>query len=282
MTKNRDDFQKSTVDALGKRSAFICSYSKCRCNTLSPSLEDDSKFIYIGKAAHITAAAKGGARYDERMSSEQRKSIENAIFLCSNCADMIDKNKGVDFPVELLNEWKRQHESWVHENIGLRNNNSSTTVNVTSNNQSGGITAAIVNVVNSQSYQQPSENIVKLVKEGLRKFKNSYGICCPKIIIEIELGNSMRAKVAKDLENILQEFDLGYYQQGTYGGRFPDHPITFTGNRENITFVKELLNCINPYIKAECSYKECGTTDDIFLYINGTPSFQLDGSVKIE
>jgi hypothetical protein len=104
----------------------------------------------------------------------------------------------------------------------------------------------------------------------------------PKIIIEIELGNSMRAKVAKDLENILQEFDLGYYQQGTYGGRFPDHPITFTGNRENITFVKELLNCINPYIKAECSYKECGTTDDIFLYINGTPSFQPDGSVKIE
>jgi hypothetical protein len=282
MTKNRDDFQKSTVDALGKRSAFICSYSKCRCNTLSPSLEDDSKFIYIGKAAHITAAAQGGARYDERMSSEQRKSIENAIFLCSNCADMIDKNKGIDFPVELLNEWKRQHESWVHENIGLRNNNSSTTINVTSNNQSGGITAAIVNVVNSQSYQQPSENIVKLVKEGLRKFKNSDGICCPKIIIEIESGNSMRAKVAKDLENILQEFDLGYYQQGTYCGRFPDHPITFTGNRESITFVKELLNCINPYIKAECSYKECGTTNDIFLYINGTPSFQPDGSVKIE
>jgi hypothetical protein len=92
----------------------------------------------------------------------------------------------------------------------------------------------------------------------------------------------LRAKVAKDLENILQESDLGYYQQGTFGGRFPDHPITFIGNRENIAFAEKLLNCINPYIKAECSYKEGGTTDAIFLYINGTSSFQPDGSVKIE
>jgi hypothetical protein len=283
MTKNRDDFQKSTVDALGKRSAFICSYSRCRCNTLSPSLEDDSKFIYIGKAAHITAAAKGGARYDERMSSEQRKSIENAIFLCSNCADMIDKNKGVDFPVELLKEWKQHHESWVHENIGLRNNNSSTTINVTSNNQSGGITAAIVNIINPQSYQQPSKNIVGLVKERLGKLKSSYGSCYPKIIIQIESGNSLRAKVAKDLENILQESDLGCYPKGnSFTNQCPEHPITFTGNSENIAFVEKLFDCINPYIKAEYSYKECGTTDAVFMYINGTPSFQPDGSVKIE
>jgi hypothetical protein len=149
---NRDDFDKPTVDALGKRAAFICSDPECRVHTLSPSLEDDSKFIYIGIAAHITAAAKGGARYDQSLSSEQRKSIENAIFLCSNCANKIDKNNGIDFPVELLKEWKQQHESWVCQNIGFRNN-SNAFISVTSNNQSGGITAAIVNVINPQSYQ---------------------------------------------------------------------------------------------------------------------------------
>lgn len=51
----------------------------------------------MGKVAHITAAAVGGPRYMKELSEEDRKSITNAIFLCSNCADLIDKNKGIDY-----------------------------------------------------------------------------------------------------------------------------------------------------------------------------------------
>ncbi|MCP4491521.1 MAG: hypothetical protein GY820_30045 [Gammaproteobacteria bacterium] len=107
------------------------------------------KFIYIGKAAHITAASEGGPRIESSMSSDERKSIDNGIFLCSNCADMIEKNNGIDFSVELLHKWKSTHEDWVSNNLNKRIQEQvqpAQVFNVTSNNQSGGITAGVVNV----------------------------------------------------------------------------------------------------------------------------------------
>jgi hypothetical protein len=149
MTKGRDDFDKPVMDALAKRAAYICSNPDCKALTIAPSTDDDTKFIYIGKAAHITAAAKRGPRFDPNISSEERKSINNGIFLCSNCADMIDKNKGIDFPVELLRKWKNDHESWVGKNLNKKVQEKiepTQEFNVTSYNQKGGITAGIVNV----------------------------------------------------------------------------------------------------------------------------------------
>lgn len=149
MTEGRDDFDLSVVDALGKRAAYICSNSACKTLTIAPSSENDTKFIYIGNAAHIAAASEGGPRYDPNMSSEERKSINNGIFLCGNCADMIDKNKGMDFSVALLKKWKSNHESWVSKNLNKKvyeQSQASHVFNVTSHNQRGGITAAVVNV----------------------------------------------------------------------------------------------------------------------------------------
>jgi hypothetical protein len=120
MAESRDDFPKPVADALGKRAAFVCSNPDCRILTLAPSDENESKFLYIGKAAHICAAAKGGPRYIAEMTPEERKSGSNGIFLCSNCADMIDKNDGIDFPVERLRRWKEDHEKWVAANLNKR------------------------------------------------------------------------------------------------------------------------------------------------------------------
>jgi len=117
MAESRDDFPKPVADALGKRAAYICSNPECRVLTIAPSDEDESKFLYIGKAAHICAAASGGPRYSAEMTSEERKAAPNGIFLCSNCADMIDKNNGIDFSVERLRRWKEEHEKWVAANL---------------------------------------------------------------------------------------------------------------------------------------------------------------------
>mgnify|MGYP000199159405 CR=1 FL=1 len=111
------DFTSKTIEALAKRASYICSNPDCRCLTLAPSGEDMTKSIYIGKGAHITAASEGGARYDGTLSVDQRKDISNGIFLCSNCADMVDKNNGIDFSVDTLNKWKSSHEKWVRENL---------------------------------------------------------------------------------------------------------------------------------------------------------------------
>jgi len=113
--------------------------------TVAPSDTDDEKLLYIGKAAHISAAAQGGPRYESSLAEEQRSSIGNAIFLCSNCADMIDKNNGKDFSKELLLKWKLDHEKWVREQLNKSAIGNEAVFNVTSNNQSGGITAGIVN-----------------------------------------------------------------------------------------------------------------------------------------
>lgn len=115
--KTRDDFNSKTIEILAKRASYICSNPNCRSLTLFPSDSDPEKYIYIGKAAHITAAAENGPRYDSAVTPEQRSSTENGIFLCSNCADMIDKNQGLDFSVDLLKKWKREHETWIKENL---------------------------------------------------------------------------------------------------------------------------------------------------------------------
>ena len=74
------------------RAALICSNPDCRKQTVAPSESDEDKFVCIGKAAHITAAARGGPRYAIDMSPAERSAISNAIYLCSGCADLIDKN----------------------------------------------------------------------------------------------------------------------------------------------------------------------------------------------
>lgn len=142
--KERDDFLAEVINSLSKRSAFICSNPDCKCLTISPSDSDAGKFLYIGKAAHITAASKGGPRFDESLTPEERRSINNAIFLCSNCADMIDKNKGLDFSVELLKTWKQAHESWVRSQLNKKKEDKQIT-KVISHQQSGGITAGVIN-----------------------------------------------------------------------------------------------------------------------------------------
>lgn len=116
----RDDFSSTVRNALKMRSALICANPDCRKQTVAPSESDEDKFVCIGKAAHITAAAEGGPRYDSGISSAERSGISNAIYLCSGCADLIDKNKGQDFPPSTLQKWKQDHERWVAENLNKR------------------------------------------------------------------------------------------------------------------------------------------------------------------
>ena len=111
-----DDFSPKTIRALQMRAAFICSNPKCRCLTIAPSDNNDTDCLYIGHASHITAASEGGPRYNPILTSEERKDISNAIYLCASCATMVDKNKGADFSVAQLENWKNDHESWVREN----------------------------------------------------------------------------------------------------------------------------------------------------------------------
>lgn len=142
--KTRDNFPSEVIGAIKLQSAFICSNPDCKKSTVAPSLTNDLKIQYIGKVAHICAAAANGPRFCTDMSADERMSIYNAIFLCSNCADMIDKNNGRDYDSQLLHSWKKEHHQWVLSN--LNNDILSASISVSSQFQSGGITANTVNI----------------------------------------------------------------------------------------------------------------------------------------
>ena len=111
----RDDFTKATIDILAKRVGYLCSNPDCRKHTVGPN-DNPEKSTTIGVAAHITAAASEGPRYNRLLSTEQRTHIDNGIWLCSNCATFIDKDE-VKFTVELLNQWKMNSENELLEHL---------------------------------------------------------------------------------------------------------------------------------------------------------------------
>lgn len=117
MSKGRDNFSVSVVRMMRDRVAGRCSNPDCRVVTLAPSGKE--KLNNTGIAAHIHAAAKGGPRYDASMSKEERKSIHNGIWLCSNCSIKIDRDIDA-YPVEALHNWKNKAEEKALSELGKK------------------------------------------------------------------------------------------------------------------------------------------------------------------
>ena len=103
--KVRDDFSKATREKLAQSAGYKCSKPDC-CVPTRGATSDGRDTIDIGVAAHITAAAPGGPRYDPSLTAEQRKSFNNGIWLCQSHAKLIDSDKS-QFTVERLRDWKR-------------------------------------------------------------------------------------------------------------------------------------------------------------------------------
>ena len=104
----RDEFNPDTKQILARRVGYRCSNPNCRKPTTGPQ-EDVAKAINIGVAAHITAASAGGLRFDPNISSEERKSQSNGIWLCQNCGKLIDSDDK-RYSVSLLQSWKSLSE----------------------------------------------------------------------------------------------------------------------------------------------------------------------------
>lgn len=107
----RDDFLAKTKETIAKRVNYFCSHPDCRKPTTGPSKVED-KSVNARVAAHITAASKGGCRYDSSISADERKSVKNGIWLCQTCAKLIDSDE-VCYPTELLQKWKSDTETFA-------------------------------------------------------------------------------------------------------------------------------------------------------------------------
>lgn len=112
----RDNFLPSTIELLAKRSGYVCAYPGCKRMTIAGSDDRKSGVTMTGVAAHIAAASKKGPRYDSDMSSEERASETNGIWMCQIHGKFIDDNPSKCSVVE-LRRWKAQHEKWVFDRV---------------------------------------------------------------------------------------------------------------------------------------------------------------------
>lgn len=112
-SKARDDFLVRVRRTIAERAAQRCSKPDCRRITIGPH-SDPEMSLSTGRACHIRGAAPGGPRYDESQSSEERRGIENAIWLCADCSDIIDKDES-EYPPDALLRMKRDHEAWIKQ-----------------------------------------------------------------------------------------------------------------------------------------------------------------------
>lgn len=118
MARSRDDFNATTKKNLAARVASRCSNPNCRCPTSGPR-RIGSGAVSIGVAAHITAASIGGPRFDPALTQAERMGAENAIWLCQNCATLIDRDP-LHYDVGLLRAWKEHSEQAAMLVVGVR------------------------------------------------------------------------------------------------------------------------------------------------------------------
>lgn len=118
---NRDDFTEQTKRSLAERVGYRCSNPDCLVDTVGAKGGCTQKVAKIGVAAHITAAAEGGPRYNSYLTSEQRKDASNGIWLCQSCSVLIDRDE-LNYTVELINDWKVRAELEANARIGSRQN----------------------------------------------------------------------------------------------------------------------------------------------------------------
>jgi tetratricopeptide (TPR) repeat protein len=113
----RDNFPARVRQILAERVAHRCSNPTCERLTIGPH-SALNKALKLGRASHIRAAAPGGPRYDPNQDVEARTSINNGIWLCAICADLIDKDEQI-YTVSLLLNWKHSAEAEILEHIQL-------------------------------------------------------------------------------------------------------------------------------------------------------------------
>jgi hypothetical protein len=96
--------------ALGHYGGGLCYWPGCT----EPVLKDIEEWgpRSIAEIAHIRAAYRNGARYDELMTNDERRDFKNLILLCDPHHDIADdKKKENIYTGEVLTRWKSQREA---------------------------------------------------------------------------------------------------------------------------------------------------------------------------
>ncbi len=91
---------------------FALSGNECAEPNCTRTVIGKDGVTVIGKICHIEAASSDGPRWNSIMSDDERRDFDNLILLCDEDHSIIDnKENEAKFPVSLLKQWKKDHES---------------------------------------------------------------------------------------------------------------------------------------------------------------------------
>lgn len=114
MVEKSRQYKPNTVKRLHLLSGNECAAPDCKRLLIAKDEE-----TVVSKICHIEAAGKDGPRYNSLMTDDDRRHFNNLILLCDEHHSIVD-NKANEalYPVELLKEWKRNHENkLLHKKI---------------------------------------------------------------------------------------------------------------------------------------------------------------------
>ena len=103
---------EADIKRLWGKAAGRCSYPACGVNCL-PSLDADDPTI-VGEMAHVIARSSDGARGG---SSGGDDTYSNLILLCPSHHTLVDKASEGRFTIEMLLEWKAEHERRIEASL---------------------------------------------------------------------------------------------------------------------------------------------------------------------
>lgn len=109
--KNNKDKARQITPATIKR-LFMLSGNECSMPTCDKRLIAEDGKTVISKVCHIEAASEGGPRFNPSMTDDERRGFDNLTLMCDEHHSIIDaEGSEIEYPAELLKEWKKTHES---------------------------------------------------------------------------------------------------------------------------------------------------------------------------
>ena len=273
----RDEFTEITKRKLRDNVGSRCSKPDCRVPTMAPSNN-------IGVAAHICAASKGtpskpGPRYDKSMSKEERKSIDNGIWLCQNHATEIDRNPN-NYSIELLNKWKTQAEEFATKELGIKLPSDTDAINMVSSALTGNPTKFIPNAIPNihLATEKSLEEIDSRFYFKTKYDENMTTITChakEKIDLSIEIDRKHNDKWQNLFEHG-KDFKIDSSEIIITGSKLFEELLNQP--KATITFLKEKKPAILKLWLVETKTGIVESFDDMHGFISfGSKSLKFDG-----
>ncbi|MBF6032855.1 hypothetical protein H8F23_06300 [Pseudomonas sp. P155] len=214
----RHDFLQSTVQRLRDRAGNVCSFPDCHVHTHGSAFTGE-KAVGVGVACHIKAAAPGGPRYDPKQTKDERRHLDNGIWMCQTHSKLVDADDSA-FSVEALRVWKQKAEE---RSNGLINQKSFTESEVRAAVEEGTVSVLQRWVNRSDDpFDTPIAEIMKGYETGLEKLDSRFNVQVDRVggqchhIISAAQDNVSLQLILRDLDQLegFWEAERAFFEEG--------------------------------------------------------------------